>query len=83
MQKLLKNKHIDKNSWIHFGICFGLSAIGGLFGASAAVGGSLTKEYCDKLYYGHWCWTDLAFDAAGIVTGLAANYGLLKLFGVL
>lgn len=71
MRKLLKNEHVDKNSRIHFWICFGLSAIGNIFGASGAL--AVVKETP----------TAKIHSAAGIVTGLAANYGLLKLFGVL
>lgn len=62
-------KHIDTNSIKHFGVCFVLSLFG-LYGVSAAVGASLTKEYCDKQSYGHWCWWDLLFDACGMMSGL-------------
>lgn len=71
MQKLLKNERVNKNSWIHFGVCFGLSAIGSIFGASGAL--AVVKETP----------TAKIHSVAGIITGLAANYGLLKLFGVL
>ena len=64
--------HIDKNSLKHFGICFILSLLG-MYGVGAAVGASLTKEYCDKKYYKHWCWFDLLFDFLGCISGMAIH----------
>lgn len=61
-------KHVDKNSLKHFGVCFLLSLLG-LYGVAAAIGASLTKEWYDKLSYGHWCWIDLFFDALGCLAG--------------
>lgn len=66
-------KHIDTNTLKHLGITFGLSLIGGIYGACAAAGASVTKEWCDKQSYGHWCWVDLAADTIGTVLGLVAN----------
>ena len=70
-------KHIDKNSALHFGINFALSAIGGLYGVSAAVGASITKEWCDKKYGGHICLADIVFDILGISSGLLLNMFIL------
>lgn len=67
-------KHIDKNSILHFGVNFILSAVGGLYGACAAAGASITKEWCDKQYGGHICIADIVFDLLGISTGLLLNY---------
>lgn len=47
--------HIDKNSLKHFSVCFLLSLVGA-YGMSVAIGAAITKEYCDKQSYGHWCW---------------------------
>ena len=69
--------HIDKNSIKHFSICFLLSLVGA-YGASFALGASLTKEYYDKKSYGHWCWWDLLFDFLGIVSGQALHLWILK-----
>ena len=65
--------HIDKNSLKHFGVCFILSLLG-MYGVCAAVGASLTKEYCDKKYYKHWCWFDLLFDFLGCASGMGAHW---------
>lgn len=67
-------KHLDKNSLKHFGVNFLLSAIGGWYGVSAGAGASLTKEYCDKQSYGHWCWVDLVVDVLGMAAGVGVNY---------
>lgn len=73
-------KHVDINSLKHFLVTFALSFALGTFGAGVATGASITKEFCDNKYKlpweksdGHWCWLDLAFDAAGIITGVIAN----------
>lgn len=70
-------KHIDTNSIKHFGVCFILSLLG-LYGVSAAIGASLTKEYYDKKTYGHWCWIDLSFDALGCAVGYSIHYLIFK-----
>jgi uncharacterized protein YfiM (DUF2279 family) len=70
-------KHIDTNSIKHFGVCFILSLLG-LYGVSAAIGASLTKEYYDKKTYGHWCWVDLLFDALGCAAGYGIHYLIFK-----
>ena len=69
--------HIDKNSIKHFSVCFILSLVGA-YGASVALGASLTKEWYDKKSYGHWCWFDLAFDLLGIVAGMAVHWLVFK-----
>jgi hypothetical protein len=63
-------KHIDINSLKHFGVCLALVLLLGWNGAYFAAGASFTKEWCDLKYTGHWCWTDLAFDLIGILTGI-------------
>ena len=70
-------KHVDKNSLKHFGVCFILSLLG-LYGVSAAIGASLTKEYYDKKTYGHWCWIDLLFDTLGCAAGYGIHYLIFK-----
>lgn len=70
-------KHIDKNSILHFGVNFILSFIGGFYGASAALGASITKEWCDKKYGGHICGADIVFDILGISSGLLLNMFIL------
>lgn len=64
------NDHIDTNSFKHFGVCFLLSLFFGWYGFSAALGASVTKEWCDKIYSGHWCWMDLGFDLLGMICGI-------------
>lgn len=68
--------HIDWNSAKHFGICFALS-LTGWYGFSAALGAAITKEWCDKVYGGHWCWLDLGFDVLGMASGIGLNLLLL------
>lgn len=70
--------HIDKNSIKHFAINYTLAAAGGLYGASAAAGASVTKEWFDKESYGHWCWWDIIFDILGIAAGLGTRYLIFK-----
>lgn len=65
--------HIDKKSIKHFSVCFLLSLVGA-YGASAALGASLTKEWYDKKSHGHWCWFDLLFDLLGIAAGMAVHW---------
>ena len=69
--------HIDKNSLKHFGVCFILSLIGA-YGIGVAIGAALTKEYCDKQSYGHWCWFDLLFDFLGCAVGMAVHWLIFK-----
>lgn len=69
--------HVDRNSIKHFGICFLLSLLG-LYGVSAAVGASLTKEYYDKKTYGHWCWFDILFDTLGCILGYGTHCLIFK-----
>ena len=69
--------HIDKNSYKHFTVCFILSLIGA-YGMSVAIGAAITKEYCDKQSYGHWCWFDLLFDFLGCAVGMAAHWWIFK-----
>ena len=66
-------KHIDKNSFKHFAVCFLLS-LTGLYGVAMAIGASLTKEWCDKTYYKHWCWLDLLFDGLGCSVGYVLHW---------
>ena len=44
---------------------------------SAALGAAITKEWCDKVYGGHWCWLDLGFDVLGMASGIGLNLLLL------
>lgn len=69
--------HIDKNSIKHFGACFLLSLCG-LYGVCIAIGAALTKEYCDKQFYGHWCWWDILFDTLGCLLGYGTHYLIFK-----
>ena len=69
--------HIDKNSIKHFGACFLLSLCG-LYGVCIAIGAALTKEYCDKQSYGHWCWWDILFDTLGCLLGYGTHYLIFK-----
>lgn len=69
--------HIDKNSLKHFLVCFLLSLIGA-YGMSVAIGAALTKEYCDKKSYGHWCWWDILFDTLGCLLGYGTHYLIFK-----
>lgn len=69
--------HIDKNSIKHFGVCFLLSLCG-LYGVCIALGAALTKEYCDKQSYGHWCWWDILFDTLGCLLGYGTHYLIFK-----
>lgn len=71
-------KHIDKNSLKHFGVNYILAAIGGLYGVSAGVAASITKEYCDNGYAKHWCWWDILFDFLGIGFGELTHYLIFK-----
>ena len=70
-------KHIDKNSIKHFGICYLLS-LEGEHGVCIAIGASLTKEYCDKKTYGHWCWWDILFDSLGCILGYGTRCLIFK-----
>ena len=67
------NKHINKDSLKHFGINFVCAVVGGTLGIGVGLGASITKEYCDKLYYGHFCKTDLGADALGLILGALVN----------
>ena len=69
--------HVDRNSIKHFGVCFLLSLLG-LYGVSAAVGASLSKEYYDKKTYGHWCWWDILFDTLGCILGYGTHCLIFK-----
>ena len=69
--------HIDKNSLKHFGVCFLLS-LEGEHGVCALIGAALTKEYCDKQSYGHWCWWDILFDTLGCLLGYGIHYLIFK-----
>lgn len=69
--------HIDKNSIKHFGACFLLSLCG-LYGVCIATGAALTKEYCDKQSYGHWCWWDILFDTLGCLLGYGTHCLIFK-----
>ena len=70
--------HIDKNSIKHFSVCFILSLVGA-YGASAALGGSLCKEWRDSKTKGnHWCWWDLLFDLLGMICGQAVHLWMFK-----
>ena len=69
--------HIDKNSIKHFSVCFLLSLIGA-YGMSVAIGAAITKEYCDKQSYGHWCWWDILFDTLGCILGYSTRYLIFK-----
>ena len=70
--------HVDKNSLKHSSICFALS-LEGEHGACIALGASITKEYDDsKQKENHWCWSDLAFDALGIIAGLTVHWLVFK-----
>lgn len=69
--------HIDNNSIKHFGVCFLLSLCG-LYGVCIAAGAALTKEYCDKQSYGHWCWWDIFFDTIGCLLGYGIHYLIFK-----
>lgn len=69
--------HIDKNSLKHFSVCFLLSAAGG-YGTAIAIGAAVTKEYCDKKSYGHWCWLDILFDTLGCIAGLTIHWLIFK-----
>lgn len=61
-------KHVDKNSLKHLAVCL-LISLAGLYGVTCAVGAALTKEWCDRQSYGHWCWMDLLFDGLGCGIG--------------
>ena len=65
--------HIDRNSLKHFLVCFALTILLGVYGACAAAGASVTKEWFDRKSYGHWCWFDLLFDALGIGVGIGLH----------
>lgn len=65
-------KHVDKNSLKHFGVNL-ICGLFGVFGVGVGLGASLTKEYCDNEYYGHWCWADLIFDILGLAAGFTIN----------
>lgn len=69
--------HIDRNSIKHFLVCFLLSLIGA-YGACAALGASLTKEWYDKKSYGHFCLWDLLFDFLGMACGQASHLWVFK-----
>lgn len=43
--------------------------IGTAFGDGGAICASVTKEWCDDVFYGHWCWWDLFFDVLGLFAG--------------
>lgn len=52
----------------HFLICFVLS----LYSTELALGCSVTKEWCDRMYSdgsNHFCWYDLFCDLVGVVIG--------------
>ena len=67
-------KHIDKNSFKHFGVCLLLSLIGG-YGVAFALGGSLCKEWMDSKSKGnHWCWWDFLFDFLGCGVGFGVHW---------
>lgn len=76
---------------LHFLVCAAIAALTGilmmLVGATvvqtaiasvgAAMAAGLGKEYGDKNATGnHWCWVDLAADAAGAVVGTTVAVGL-------
>lgn len=65
--------HIDKNSIKHVFVCFLLSLVGA-YGMCVAIGAALTKEYCDKQSYGHWCWWDILFDILGCASGMGIHW---------
>lgn len=69
--------HIDKDSIKHFSVCFLLSLVGA-YGMSVAIGAAITKEYCDKQSYGHWCWWDILFDTLGCILGYGTRYLIFK-----
>ena len=69
--------HIDKNSLKHFGICYLLS-LEGEHGVCVAIGAAITKEYCDKQSYGHWCWWDILFDSLGCILGYGTRCLIFK-----
>ena len=66
-------KHFDMNSFKQFGVCFALSFLLGWNGAYFAAGMSLTEEWCDLKYTGHWCWTDIIIGLLGIITGITLS----------
>lgn len=68
------NKHIDKNSLKHLGICAALGALFGRTGFGVSIGAGLTKEYIDKeSWVEHWCWWDIFFNILGALIGVALN----------
>ena len=69
--------HIDKNSIKHVFVCFLLSLVG-VYGMCVAVGAAITKEYCDKQSYGHWCWFDLLFDFLGCAGGIGIHWWIFR-----
>lgn len=69
--------HIDLSSLKHFSVCFLLSLAGG-YGTAIAIGAAVTKEYCDRKSYGHWCWLDLLFDILGCASGMAVHWWIFK-----
>lgn len=65
--------HIDKNSIIHFCVCFTPSVLAGIIGASYALYEGIKKENSDD----HFCWWDLFFDLLGIILGLCIHFILI------
>lgn len=63
----------DKDKLMHFGICL----ITGILSPMLALGLSFGKEYGDKRASGnHWCWWDIAADAAGIALAVILRHFL-------
>lgn len=65
-------KHKDK--LLHFGVCL----ITGILSPMLAVGLAIGKEYGDKrAKVNHWCWWDIAADAAGVALAVVIRYFVL------
>ena len=61
---------IEKDKVMHFGVCFIISLVLGIYGVAFASGLAIGKEYGDYKADGDvWSWYDLLADAAGIVAG--------------
>lgn len=62
----------------HFVACYVIA----LWDTEGAVMAALAKEYGDKgAPSNHWCWWDLAWDAAGIILGTATRMSIKALVG--
>jgi len=66
-------KYINKDSITHFMFNLVPSIACGWYGVCAAVGGSLTKGWCEKNRTKNWPWINLCADLAGIILGIGLH----------